>query len=113
MTLVAGNVPVALPPAHMVTGGLMLVGDAARQVDPLTGGSITNAMTAGKLAAEASTEAITGDDTSATVLSHYEQAWHRTIGRKMQRNYRLREKFPPARRHDDRFVRAFALAAAG
>jgi len=28
----------------------------------------------------------------------------------MQRNYRLREKFPPAQRTDERFVRAFALA---
>jgi digeranylgeranylglycerophospholipid reductase len=113
VTLVAGNVPVALPPARMVTGGLMLVGDAARQVDPLTGGGITNAMTAGKLVAEVAAEAIASGDTSATVLSRYEQAWHRTIGRRMQRNYRLREKFPPTQRHDERFVRAFALAATG
>jgi hypothetical protein len=28
----------------------------------------------------------------------------------MQRNYRLRGKFPPAQRTDERFVRAFALA---
>jgi digeranylgeranylglycerophospholipid reductase len=111
VTLVAGNVPVALPPTRMVTDGLMLVGDAARQVDPLTGGGIVNAMTAGQLAASVAVEAIASGDTSATFLSRYEQAWHRSIGRKMQRNYRLREKFPPARRHDERFVRAFALAA--
>jgi len=31
----------------------------------------------------------------------------------MRRNYRLREKFPPGQRADERFVRAFALAVSG
>ena len=111
VTLVAGNVPVALPPAALATDGLMLVGDAARQVDPLTGGGIINAMTAGQLAAQVAVEAIAAGDTSAGFLGRYQEAWHRSVGRKMQRNYRLREKFPSAQRADERFVRAFALAA--
>jgi digeranylgeranylglycerophospholipid reductase len=113
VTLVAGNVPVALPPARMVTDGLMLVGDAARQVDPLIGGGIVNAMAAGEIAAGVAVEAIATGDTSASFLGRYEDAWRRSVGRKMQRNYRLREKFPPAQRTDERFVRAFALAVAG
>ncbi len=113
VTLVAGNAPVALPPTPMVTDGLMLVGDAARQVDPLTGGGIINAMNAGKLAAEVVVEAVTAGDTSAAFLSRYEARWNQGIGRKMRRNYRLREKFPPDRRTDQRCVRACALAAAG
>ena len=112
-TLVAGNVPVALPPVRLVTDGLMLVGDAARQVDPLTGGGIVNAMAAGKLAAEVAVEAIAAGDTSAGFLGRYEEAWRQSVGRRMRRNYRLREKFPPARRTDERFVRAFALAVGG
>ncbi len=110
VTLIAGNVPVALPPARLVTDGLMLVGDAARQVDPLTGGGIVNAMTAGQLAARVAIEAIAARDTSAKFLHRYADAWHKTLGRKMERNYRLREKFAPAQRADDAFVRAFALA---
>jgi digeranylgeranylglycerophospholipid reductase len=110
VTLVAGNVPIALSPARMVTDGLMLVGDAARQVDPLTGGGIINAMTAGRLAAQVAVESIAAGDTSASALGRYEEQWHQSVGRKMQRNYRLREKFPPAQRADERFVRAFALA---
>jgi digeranylgeranylglycerophospholipid reductase len=113
VTLVTGNVPTALPPAPLVTDGLMLVGDAARQVDPLTGGGITNAMTAGKLAAQVAAEAIAAGDTSAHFLSRYEGAWQRDLGRKMARNYRLRERFPPGQRTDRRFVRAFALAVNG
>jgi len=113
VTLVAGNVPVALPPARLVADGLMLVGDAARQVDPLTGGGIINAMTAGKLAATVAVEAIASGDTSASSLGRYEEEWNHTVGRKMQRNYRLRERFPREQRANERFVRAFALAAGG
>jgi digeranylgeranylglycerophospholipid reductase len=111
VTFVAGNVPVALSPSRMVTDGLMLVGDAARQVDPLTGGGIINAMTGGSLAAQAAIEAVASDDTSARFLSRYEEEWQRSVGHKLQRNYRLRDRFAPTQRTDERFVRAFALAA--
>jgi digeranylgeranylglycerophospholipid reductase len=109
--LIAGNVPVALSPRRLTAAGLMLVGDAARQVDPLTGGGIANAMAAGQMAARIAVEAIVCGDTSAGFLARYEEQWQATAGRKLQRNYRLREKFPPARRADERFVHAFALAA--
>ena len=103
----------SLSPAPMVTDGLMLVGDAARQVDPLTGGGIVNAMTAGRMAAEVAAAALAAGDTSAGFLGRYEERWNRGVGRKMRRNYRLREKFPPGERTDERFVRAFALAVGG
>lgn len=112
VTLIAGNVPVA-PAARLVTDGLMVIGDAARQVDPLTGGGILNAMTAGKLAATVAVEAIAADDTSAAFLIRYEEAWNRSAGHKSQRNYRLRTKFDPTQMADERFVHAFALAAGG
>ena len=111
VTLVAGNVPVALPPTHIVAGGLLLAGDAVRQVDPLTGGGIVNAMAAGRLAARCAVEAIAADDLSADRLGGYQDAWQASKGRKMARNYRLRERFAPAQRADERFVQAFALAA--
>jgi digeranylgeranylglycerophospholipid reductase len=113
VTLVTGNVPTALPPARMVADGLMLVGDAARQVDPLTGGGITNAIMAGELAAQVAAEAIAAGDTSTDFLSRYARAWQNGIGLKMARNRRLRERFPPGQRTDERFVRAFALAVSG
>jgi digeranylgeranylglycerophospholipid reductase len=110
VTLIAGNVPVALPPTRLATDGLLLIGDAARQVDPLTGGGILNAMTAGQLAAEAAVTAIAAGDPSARFLRRYADAWQNGVGRKMQRNYRLRARFPPAQRTDERFVQAFMLA---
>jgi digeranylgeranylglycerophospholipid reductase len=91
----------------------MLVGDAARQVDPLTGGGIMNAMAAGAMAAEVAAGAVSAGDVSAAFLGGYEERLQRTIGRKLRRNYRIRKKFPPQRRTDERFTRAFALAVGG
>ena len=111
VTLVVGNVPVALPPGRIVGDGIMLIGDAARQVDPLTGGGIINAMTAGRIAAQVACDAIATRDVSANFLNRYADEWRKTRGGKIERNYRLREKFPPPRRADERFVHAFMLAA--
>jgi digeranylgeranylglycerophospholipid reductase len=110
VTLVVGGVPVALPPKRLVTDGCLLVGDAARQVDPLTGGGITNAMTAGQYAAEVSAQAIEAGDTSAGRLAEYEERWASTLGRRMARNYRLKERFGPTQRASRDFVRLFAAA---
>ena len=113
VALVSGGVPVALPPRRLVTDGLMLVGDAARQVDPLTGGGITNGMTAGRLAAEVAAAVIAAGDLSAAALAEYERRWAAGLGRKIARNYRWRERFPPSARACRNFVRLFAVAAAG
>ncbi len=110
VTLIAGGVPVALPPSRLVTSGCMLIGDAARQVDPLTGGGIANGMAAGRLAAQVVSEAIQAGDVSRTRLRRYEQKWAAGIGRKMVRNYRLRARFPPSERVGDRFMHLFALS---
>jgi digeranylgeranylglycerophospholipid reductase len=113
VTLVAGGVPVAMPPPRLVTDGLMLVGDAARQVDPLTGGGIINGMVAGRLAAEVAVRAIGEGDTSAEALSAYEAGWQAGLGRRMARNYRIKEKYRPDQRVSRAFCRLFMVAAAG
>ena len=110
VTLVSGGVPVGLPPSPLVADGLLLVGDAARQVDPLTGGGIANGMAAGRLAAAVAAEAITAGDTSRAALSRYEREWEQGIGRRMARNYRLRAAFPPLTRNTERFLHVFALS---
>jgi len=110
VTMVMGGVPVALPPAALVTSGCMLVGDAARQVDPLTGGGIANGMRAGRLAAQVAARAIGDGDMGRGALRSYEQAWQDGIGRDMARNYRLRVRFPPNERLSERFLRVFAMS---
>jgi digeranylgeranylglycerophospholipid reductase len=113
VTLVVGGVPVGPPLPRLVASGLMLIGDAARQVDPLTGGGIANAMMAGRLAAEVAAQAIAAGDTSAEALALYEQRWMANRGRKMARNYRLKERFDPNERASPDFLRVFAVAVGG
>ena len=79
--MVFGGVPVSGCIEKTSANGLMLVGDAARQSDPITGGGILNAMDAGKLAGEAAYEAISAEDVSFEKLEEvYEKRWRETTG---------------------------------
>jgi digeranylgeranylglycerophospholipid reductase len=113
VTLITGNVPVGVATDHIVTDGLMLVGDAARQADPLTGGGIANAMIAGQLAAEVAAEAVEQGSASSTILGEYQRRWQEGRGRKIERNARLKSRFGAAERSTQAFLRAFAVAAVG
>ena len=113
VTQIFGVVPVAAPVRRLVSDGLLVVGDAARQVDPLTGGGITNAMTAGQIAGQVAAQAIAAGDTSTAGLSAYPERFQAVLGRRLERNYRLKEKYGAAARLGDDFLKVFALAAAG
>lgn len=78
--MVVGGVPVGGPIKQTVVDGLILVGDAARQSDPLTGGGIINAMDAGEIAAEVCIKAKEKRDYSVRTLNEYEERWRSTIG---------------------------------
>jgi digeranylgeranylglycerophospholipid reductase len=113
VTFVAGGVPVMAALPRLVANGLLLAGDAARQVDPLTGGGIGNAMQAGQLAAQVAAQALEAGDVSAARLATYQEQWQAGIGRKMARNYRIKERCTVQTRVTRGFLRAFALAVAG
>lgn len=79
--MIFGGVPVSGSIEKTSTNGLMLIGDAARQSDPITGGGILNAMDAGKLAGEAAYAAISAGDVSLEKLEEvYEKPWRETLG---------------------------------
>jgi flavin-dependent dehydrogenase len=59
---------------------VVLCGDAAGLMNPLTGDGIHYAMSSGKFAAEVCTEALEADDTSATFLSKYQRLWKNDFG---------------------------------
>ena len=95
-----GGVPVSAPIERTVCDGLILVGDAARQTDPLSGGGIVNAMHAGKMAGEVCARAIRNGDVSAAALGEYERIWRETIGKTNERLYRIKELFVSLRDED-------------
>lgn len=90
---VVGGVPTSGPIEKTVVDGLLLVGDAARQSDPITGGGIHNAMECAKMAGDVIADAISKKDYSTKILSKYEKEWRSTIGKTIEKNYRIKELF--------------------
>lgn len=88
--MVVGGVPVGGPIKQTVADGLILVGDAARQSDPLTGGGIINAMDAGKIAAEVCIKAKEKGDYSVRTLNEYENRWRATIGKQLSKSLMIK-----------------------
>ncbi len=93
-----------------VTDALMVVGDAAHMINPLSGGGIVNAMKAGRLAARTALEALAADDTSAAFLERYHERWMTLLGEDHLRFYRLKEALA---RFDDAFFDALARTVNG
>lgn len=93
LEIVAGGLSTCRPLARTVADGIMLVGDSARMIDPLTGGGIANACVSGKLAGEIAAEAVRGNDSSAKFLQKYEKAWRARLEKKLVRNWMAQKKF--------------------
>lgn len=91
LTTVVGGIPVGKTVKHMVADGLMLVGDAARTCNPLTGGGITPGMRSGLLAAETAVAALKKGKTTKEHLKEYEKNWHKIGGKNHERYYRIKE----------------------
>ena len=89
--VVAGGVPLAGTLKHIVKDGLMLVGDAAHQAFPHTGGGIETALEAGRLAGEVAVDALKRATTSARFLDRYPAEWHHKFGKEMSQSYRIKE----------------------
>jgi digeranylgeranylglycerophospholipid reductase len=87
----AGCVPSTLPPKECVKGNMILVGDAARQINPFTGAGIANAFIAGKIAGEICGE-VAVKKQSLEHLKEYDRLWREALEKKIKRSYRLRNK---------------------
>ena len=87
----AGGIPVSGGLKNLVGDGILIVGDAAQHVHPVTGGGMTFAMMGAKLAAQTALEAIEKKDYSKKTLSSYEDAWEKEFGDKMRKLLRARK----------------------
>lgn len=89
---IAGAVSVCAPIEKTVDNGVVLVGDSARQIDPMTGGGITNGCVAGKMAGDVVAQAVSAGDYSAEFLSKYEKSWRADFEDKSYMNWMAKEK---------------------
>jgi digeranylgeranylglycerophospholipid reductase len=90
LDLVVGAVPASGPIENTISDGVMLVGDAARQSDPLTYGGILNGMKAGMMAGEIAANVTPEGDFRRTVFKAYEERWRSNFGKEIRRNYKLK-----------------------
>ncbi len=86
-----GGDPVGGMPKKLVTDGLMVVGDAAGQVNPLTGGGIISGMTGSMLAGRVAAKAMKDNDTSKERLSEYEKLAYESIGKDINRYLKVKD----------------------
>jgi digeranylgeranylglycerophospholipid reductase len=92
--LIVGGVSVCKPLDCTVADGLMIIGDAARLSDPITGGGIYNAMYTGDLAGKIATDCIKKDDVGREALMTYDRTWRASsMGKAIERNYKIKEFF--------------------
>jgi flavin-dependent dehydrogenase len=97
--------PLTGPTAYLVSGipigtvpkvhgpGVLLVGDAAAQVKPLSGGGIFTGMRCAELAASVADDALRRGDVSAASLAEYDRAWRVEFGEEFRRALYLRRVF--------------------
>ncbi len=72
---------------------LLVVGDAAGQVKPTTGGGIYYGLLCADMAAETLHQALEVCDFSAASLAKYERRWRRKLGRHLRAGYWARQLF--------------------
>lgn len=92
LELVSGAVSTCAPIDKTVADRLLLVGDSARQIDPITGGGISNGCIAGRIAGEVLGVAVKENDFSVGALQRYEKGWRDEMESRLFRNWMAKEK---------------------
>jgi len=86
-----GVISVGSPLNEFVKDNFLVVGTAAKQVDPIHGGGIALAMEAGMIASDAILKGFERNDFSKEVLISYENVWKAGPGKKMAKRLMLRK----------------------
>lgn len=92
LNIVSGAIPIG-PPKRTYGDNIMIVGDAAAQTKPLSGGGLFTGMRAARWAAMTAVETLEDDDVSATALSSYQDRWRADIGKELDRGLLIRKAF--------------------
>jgi digeranylgeranylglycerophospholipid reductase len=88
LTSIAGGVPSTVTLEKISAPGIMLAGDAARQVNPLSGGGIASGMIGGSIAGR-----IAGESIKLNKPDHiltYDKAWHDRLGKRHETFERIK-----------------------
>ncbi len=86
-----GGVPLSGPIHKTYGDGLLVVGDAAGHVDPVTGGGIHTTAYSAKVAGQVAAEAVKNEDTSAGFLKEYDDKWREKFGESLNLSLKYRK----------------------
>jgi len=89
-----GVIPLG-PPARTVAEDehILLVGDAAAQVKPTSGGGLYTGLVCARFAGEVAAEAVKRGELSPNILQEYERRWRAAIGRELELGLLARRVF--------------------
>ena len=85
-------IPVGTP-SRSYGDRVLVVGDAAGQVKPTTGGGIYFGHLGAKIAAKVLDEALSSNNLTAAQLSRYQKRWKAKIGKELSLGYRARQAY--------------------
>jgi digeranylgeranylglycerophospholipid reductase len=88
-TIISGGIPVTISPEKLVKENVLVVGDAARQVNPLTAGGIMNALEAADMASRYLLAR--GKNAAKTIPDSYSAGWRKNQRRQHKLFMLLRE----------------------
>ncbi len=83
LDFVVGGIPIG-PPDKTSTDGVLVVGDAAGQAKPTSGGGVYPGALAAKIVGRVAAEAVLEGNTGAERLSEYDRLWRKEIGRELE-----------------------------
>jgi len=78
---------------HTYGDRILVIGDAAGQVKPTTGGGIYFGHLSARIAAEVLNEALNSDNLAAARLSRYQKRWKAKVGREISLGYRAKQAY--------------------
>jgi digeranylgeranylglycerophospholipid reductase len=106
----SGNISVSKPLEKLVDDQLMVIGTAARQVSPIHGGGIQDALQAAEIAAGVAIEALKEEDYSKKKLMDYQTTWFKKHGQVQIMQYKLMNAMSHLTDDDfDYYIRNFKL----
>ena len=85
-----GGIPISVP-QQTAAEGLLIIGDAAGQVKPTSGGGVYPGAVCAKIAGKIAADAVLEGNTSAGRLSEYDKLWRARIGRELVIGRRVNE----------------------
>ena len=93
LTIIGGGVPCSGGLKEIVHKNVMLVGDAAHQANPLSGGGLAYAMAAGKLAGTIAAEAVKDGNNIEKYIIKYQKEWQKKWGKELRSFYKIKQSF--------------------